>query len=120
LKSRFDEQVVELLTLSSALSPKDAYKSFEIDDICKLAEKFYSKDFNVQERFLLVAEGLRSMISRTELQGKISGVPIAARGTRLTLIFLQMIAFFFAGLLSRSGEISWTFYKLMKQHRGRN
>ncbi|XP_062170960.1 uncharacterized protein LOC133876724 [Alnus glutinosa] len=53
LKSRFGEQAVELLTLSVALRPKDAYKSFEIDDICKLAEKFYPKDFNVQERFCL-------------------------------------------------------------------
>jgi hypothetical protein len=52
-KSRFGEQAVELLTLSVALRPKDAYKSFEIDDICKLAEKFYPKDFNVQERFCL-------------------------------------------------------------------
>ncbi|XP_062147717.1 uncharacterized protein LOC133856675 [Alnus glutinosa] len=44
LKNRFGEQAVELLTLSVALSPKDAYKSFKIDDICKLAEKFYPKD----------------------------------------------------------------------------
>jgi hypothetical protein len=43
LKSRFGEQAVELLTLSVALSPKDVYKSFEIDDICKLAEKFIQK-----------------------------------------------------------------------------
>jgi hypothetical protein len=53
LKNRFGEQAVELLTLSVALSPKDAYKSFKIDDICKLAEKFYPKDFNKQERFCL-------------------------------------------------------------------
>ncbi|XP_059428462.1 uncharacterized protein LOC132162215 [Corylus avellana] len=33
LKNRFSEQAVELLTLSVALSPKDAYKSFKIDDI---------------------------------------------------------------------------------------
>ncbi|XP_062170423.1 uncharacterized protein LOC133876156 [Alnus glutinosa] len=53
LKNRFGEQAVELLTLSVALSPKDAYKSFKIDDICKLAKKFYPKDFNKQERFCL-------------------------------------------------------------------
>jgi hypothetical protein len=30
LKNRFNEQVVELLILSIALSPKDAYKSFKL------------------------------------------------------------------------------------------
>ncbi|XP_062167088.1 uncharacterized protein LOC133873392 [Alnus glutinosa] len=53
LKNRFGEHAVELLTFSVALSLKDAYKSFKIDDICKLAEKFYPKDFNKQERFCL-------------------------------------------------------------------
>ena len=32
LNSRYSEQVMELLTLSSVLDPKDAYKSFNIDD----------------------------------------------------------------------------------------
>ena len=50
LKSRFNAQVVELLILSSALSPKNAYKSFKINDICQLAEKLYPRDFTEQEK----------------------------------------------------------------------
>jgi hypothetical protein len=37
---------VELLVLSSALEPKDNFKSFKVDAIYKLAEKFYPEDFN--------------------------------------------------------------------------
>jgi hypothetical protein len=44
---------VELLILSDALCPKDAYKSFKIDDICNLAEKFYPRDFTEQEKIYL-------------------------------------------------------------------
>ncbi|KAL5843062.1 hypothetical protein ACOSQ3_013665 [Xanthoceras sorbifolium] len=46
LNSRFPEQTKELLTLSMALSPMDGFKSFDVDDICTLATKFYSQDFN--------------------------------------------------------------------------
>ena len=41
LDNRFGEQSIELLTLCSALDPKDAYKSFNMDDICRLVEKYY-------------------------------------------------------------------------------
>jgi hypothetical protein len=53
LNFRFDERAMELLTLSSALDPNDAYKSFNIDDICSLAEKYYSLDFSEQEKIIL-------------------------------------------------------------------
>ncbi|XP_059441887.1 uncharacterized protein LOC132174212 [Corylus avellana] len=53
LKNRFSEQAVELLILCVALSHKDTYKSFKIDDICKLAEKFYPRDFTEQEKICL-------------------------------------------------------------------
>jgi hypothetical protein len=49
LDSRFGEKAMELLTLSSALDPKDAYKSFKIDDICILTEKYYLIDFSEHE-----------------------------------------------------------------------
>ena len=39
LDNRFGEQPIELLTLCSALDPKDAHKSFNVDDICRLVEK---------------------------------------------------------------------------------
>jgi hypothetical protein len=53
LDNRFGEKAMELLTLSSALNPKDAYKSFKIDDICILAEKYYPLDFSEQEKINL-------------------------------------------------------------------
>jgi hypothetical protein len=46
LDNRFSEGAIELLTLSLALDPNDAYKSFSIDDICRLAEKYYPLDFS--------------------------------------------------------------------------
>ncbi|XP_061968323.1 uncharacterized protein LOC133691734 [Populus nigra] len=45
LNSRFSDETVELLVLNSALEPKDNFKSFKVDAIYKLAEKFYPEDF---------------------------------------------------------------------------
>jgi len=53
LNSRFSDGTVELLVLSSALEPKDNFKSFKADAIYKLAEKFYPEDFNEQEMYYL-------------------------------------------------------------------
>jgi hypothetical protein len=53
LDNRFGEKAMKLLTLSSALNPKDAYKSFKIDDICIIAEKYYPLDFSEQEKINL-------------------------------------------------------------------
>jgi hypothetical protein len=50
LNSRFSDQAMELLTLSSALVPKGTYKAFNIDHICSLVEKYYPMDFNEQEK----------------------------------------------------------------------
>ena len=38
--SRFGEGAIEFLTLSLTLNRNDVYKSFSIDDICSLVEKF--------------------------------------------------------------------------------
>ncbi|PPR82598.1 hypothetical protein GOBAR_AA38115 [Gossypium barbadense] len=46
LKSRFNKNVVELLTLTTALNPKEFFKLFDIDKICILVNKFYPKDFS--------------------------------------------------------------------------
>jgi hypothetical protein len=46
LNSRFSDETVELLVLSSTLEPKDNFKSFKVDAIYKLAKKFYPEDFN--------------------------------------------------------------------------
>lgn len=53
LNERFNEKAMELLILSSALEPKDGYKSFKIDEICNLVDKFYPQDFTEQEREIL-------------------------------------------------------------------
>ncbi|KAL5769062.1 hypothetical protein ACOSQ2_015845 [Xanthoceras sorbifolium] len=45
LNNRFTEKTVELLTLSEALNHIDGFKSFSIDAICILAEKFYPRYF---------------------------------------------------------------------------
>jgi len=39
LNCRSNDQTMKLLILSSALDPKDAYKTFNIDKICTLVEK---------------------------------------------------------------------------------
>ncbi|XP_004488955.2 uncharacterized protein [Cicer arietinum] len=53
LNNRFSEQAIDLLTLSCALTPKDNYKSFNIEKICTLVEKYYPVDFNMQEKINL-------------------------------------------------------------------
>ena len=40
---------MELLTLSSTLNPIDGFKSFKIDNICTLTQKFYAQDFTRNE-----------------------------------------------------------------------
>ncbi|XP_061956134.1 uncharacterized protein LOC133678002 [Populus nigra] len=53
LNSRFSDETMELLVLSSSLEPKDNFKSFKVDAIYKLAKKFYPEDFNEQEMYYL-------------------------------------------------------------------
>ncbi|XP_057723623.1 uncharacterized protein LOC130939543 [Arachis stenosperma] len=56
LNSRFNEQTIELLALSCALDPKDNFKSFNIEEINKLAEKFYPLDFPSNELNILKSQ----------------------------------------------------------------
>ena len=41
---------MELLTLSLALDPREAYESFRVNDICSLVDKFYPIDFIDDEK----------------------------------------------------------------------
>ncbi|XP_057250655.1 uncharacterized protein LOC130591376 [Beta vulgaris subsp. vulgaris] len=41
LNSRFSEKTTELLVLSASLNPNKGYKNFNVDNICRLAEKYY-------------------------------------------------------------------------------
>ncbi|XP_021770498.1 zinc finger MYM-type protein 1-like [Chenopodium quinoa] len=50
LNARFSERATELLILSAALNPRDGYKSFNIEHICKLARDFYPIDFTEHEK----------------------------------------------------------------------
>ncbi|XP_073119602.1 uncharacterized protein [Henckelia pumila] len=56
LNTRFNESSVELLSLSTALDPKNSFASFCSDDICKLATKFYPEDFTDQDIIALEYE----------------------------------------------------------------
>ncbi|KAK2656333.1 hypothetical protein Ddye_009385 [Dipteronia dyeriana] len=49
LDNRFPDQTMELLALSSTLDPTNHFESFNIDDICTLAKKFYPGDFTERE-----------------------------------------------------------------------
>ena len=44
---------MELLVISKALYPQDSYNYFNVEDICKLASKFYPMDFTEQEKLRL-------------------------------------------------------------------
>ncbi|XP_022849847.1 zinc finger MYM-type protein 1-like [Olea europaea var. sylvestris] len=46
LDTRFNETSIELLSFSTALDPKYSFESFNMDNICKLAEKFYPEDLS--------------------------------------------------------------------------
>ncbi|XP_043810981.1 uncharacterized protein LOC122723268 [Manihot esculenta] len=45
LNNKFNYHIVELLSLSSVLDPKEMHASFKTNDICKMVEKFYPQDF---------------------------------------------------------------------------
>ncbi|XP_030505774.2 uncharacterized protein LOC115720739 [Cannabis sativa] len=53
LNNKFNDSTMELLILSSALDPREMHTSFRIDDICKLVQKFYPKDFTEYEMWLV-------------------------------------------------------------------
>ncbi|XP_060965214.1 uncharacterized protein LOC133034190 [Cannabis sativa] len=49
LNNKFNDNTVELLILSSALDSREMRVSFRVDDICKLVQKFYPRDFTEYE-----------------------------------------------------------------------
>ncbi|XP_071697594.1 uncharacterized protein [Rutidosis leptorrhynchoides] len=50
LNNRFNDQAMELLTLSSTLVPRKKSKVLNIDHLCSLVEKYYLAYFTKQER----------------------------------------------------------------------
>lgn len=53
LNHKFSEEAIEFLTLSSSLVPKNSYKAFNIEDICRFVKAQYPRDFIGQERINL-------------------------------------------------------------------
>uniref|UniRef100_A0A8R7RCS6 Uncharacterized protein n=1 Tax=Triticum urartu TaxID=4572 RepID=A0A8R7RCS6_TRIUA len=49
LEFRFNDKVLDLLTTSATLIPKNKFRSFKADDICELVKKYYPADFTQQE-----------------------------------------------------------------------
>jgi hypothetical protein len=50
LNLKFNEKVMDLLSISTTLIPKNVFPSFSASEICKVVEKYYLADFNQQER----------------------------------------------------------------------
>nr|XP_023870530.1 E3 SUMO-protein ligase KIAA1586-like [Quercus suber] len=75
LKSRFCELTTELVILSSALNPKDAFRLFKIVHICNLVKKYYPQDFTEHEQELLESQLQHyelDVIKHPDFQNKIS------------------------------------------------
>jgi hypothetical protein len=49
--NKISEQTIELLMLSATLDPKNTYTLFNVEDICKLVDKFYPKIFLTKKKF---------------------------------------------------------------------
>ncbi|KAI3445151.1 hypothetical protein Pfo_001816 [Paulownia fortunei] len=91
---RFDENAVELFKLSSTLDPRDRYKSFNINDICKLVEKFYPSDFtnirrNIHFQNVSTLSELYQLLSKT---GKTMNYYLVDRLIKLILTLSIFIA----------------------------
>ncbi|XP_022891900.1 uncharacterized protein LOC111406754 [Olea europaea var. sylvestris] len=56
LDTRFNETSIELLSLNMALDPKNSSESFNMDNLCKLAEKFYPEGFKQRDIYCLKVE----------------------------------------------------------------
>ncbi|KAK9671818.1 hypothetical protein RND81_12G056500 [Saponaria officinalis] len=53
LDFRFNDEMIEFISLSSSLDPKRKFQNFKTDDIYKLVSKFYPADFTEQEKLNL-------------------------------------------------------------------
>ncbi|KAM0893613.1 hypothetical protein ACQ4PT_024979 [Festuca glaucescens] len=62
LNSRFSVQSTELLILCTSLDPRNSFRSFNLENICLLATKFYPSDFSEHER-----DNLRCQLRHYEL-----------------------------------------------------
>ncbi|CAL8096006.1 unnamed protein product [Prunus armeniaca] len=83
LNDRFPEQTIELLILSSALDPRNSFKSFNIGHLCKLAEKFYPADFSLSD-----LKGLEIELRLIQL---VLTLPVSTATTKRAFSCMRMI-----------------------------
>ena len=50
LNLKFNEKVMDLLSMCVTLIPTNRFASFNASEVCKMVEKYYPADFNQQER----------------------------------------------------------------------
>ena len=67
LNFRFNEKVMDLLSISVTLIPRNRFKSFSAKEICSMVEKYYPADFTQQERY-----GLELQLKRFVVDAKTS------------------------------------------------
>nr|XP_051206645.1 uncharacterized protein LOC127321670 [Lolium perenne] len=51
LHRRFNEKIMDLLSTSATLIPRNRFKSLKGSDICELVKKYYPADFTQQDRY---------------------------------------------------------------------
>ncbi|KAL1165666.1 hypothetical protein V6Z11_A06G143900 [Gossypium hirsutum] len=96
LKSTFNEHVVELLTLTTALDPKEFFKLFDIDKICIPVNKFYPEDFSQKENHLDLKKKISALFGLCKSlveSGKSVMYPLVDRLIRLILTLLVSTTF---------------------------
>ena len=49
LNLKFNEKVMDLLSISVTLVPRNGFAYFQTKEICRMVEKYYPLDFNQQE-----------------------------------------------------------------------
>jgi hypothetical protein len=65
LNIRFNEKVMDLLSVSVTLIPRHGFASFSAKEICKMVEKYYPADFTQQESY-----GLELQLNRFVVDAK--------------------------------------------------
>ena len=68
LNLRFNEKVMDLLSISFTLIPRNGFTSFNAKEICSMVEKYYPADFTQQERY-----GLEIQLNHFAADAKNSG-----------------------------------------------
>jgi hypothetical protein len=65
LNLRFNEKVMDLLSISVTLIPRHGFTCFSAKEICRMVEKYYPADFTQQERY-----GLELQLNRFVVDAK--------------------------------------------------